>query len=297
MTTPKANSITETIPLDILAEFIPLSSLDYDCLHELQNQCRIVDLYPGKRLFSKGNNDEFVYYLYEGSINLDNGRSNITLTHEMPEAYQAIAPKKPRKFTVTANTPSTFIAIDSNLLDIYLSLGHNQGYLVEDIPELQSVNSSENWMVLLLQTRIFHRISPVNIQMLFNNLQILHVSKGDVIIEQDQIGDYYYFIKQGNCSVIRFDSASGGINIIAELAPGQGFGEEALISGKRRNATIQMSTDGILLRLSKEHFNKLLQEPLITMVEHKQLDELLSNGAQCIDVRTPEEYQIFHLEL
>ena len=45
---------------------------------------------------------------------------------------------------------------------------------------------------------------------------------------------------------------------LAELGMGDTFGEEALISGAHRNATVTMITDGVLMRLGKDDFNTLL---------------------------------------
>jgi CRP-like cAMP-binding protein len=46
---------------------------------------------------------------------------------------------------------------------------------------------------------------------------------------------------------------------LAELGLGNTFGEEALISEDKRNATVRMLTDGALMRLKKADFLELMK--------------------------------------
>ena len=84
----------------------------------------------------------------------------------------------------------------------------------------------------------------------------------------------------------------GGVSMtLAELKSGDTFGEEALVSAARRNATVTMKTDGSLLRLSKQEFDVLLREPLLHAINMEQSKHKVLNGAQWIDVRYMSEYQ------
>ncbi len=77
---------------------------------------------------------------------------------------------------------------------------------------------------------------------------------------------------------------------------GETFGEEALISGATRNATITMLTDGVLMRLAKDDFNTLLNEPMLQWVDHEQGLQIVAKGGMWLDVRLPSEYEHWHLE-
>jgi rhodanese-related sulfurtransferase len=82
---------------------------------------------------------------------------------------------------------------------------------------------------------------------------------------------------------------------LAELGVGDSFGEEALISNAKRNATITMLTDGTLMRLAKEDFNTLLNEPMLNWVDYDQAREIVDSGKGCwLDVRLPGEYENNH---
>ena len=117
----------------------------------------------------------------------------------------------------------------------------------------------------------------------------IEAKKGEVVIREGAQGDYYYLIEFGRCQVER---TVGGVSLtLAELKSGDTFGEEALVSEAKRNATVTMKTDGVLLRLSKQDFNELLREPLLRRINMEQAKQKVLGGAEWIDVRYMSEYQ------
>ena len=81
---------------------------------------------------------------------------------------------------------------------------------------------------------------------------------------------------------------------LAELQVGDTFGEEALISEAKRNATVSMETDGSLMRLNKDDFSKLLNEPMLEWVDLEQAEDIIAEGGQWLDVRLPSEFEAQH---
>ena len=83
---------------------------------------------------------------------------------------------------------------------------------------------------------------------------------------------------------------------LAELGPGDSFGDQALISDEKRSATVTMLTDGTLMRLNKSDFNSLLKEPMLQWVSYAEGTERVANtGAKWLDVRMPSEFASAHL--
>jgi rhodanese-related sulfurtransferase len=121
-------------------------------------------------------------------------------------------------------------------------------------------------------------------------------SAGDVIVRQGDEGDFFYVIVSGRCAVSRETPLNREGIRLAELGMGETFGEEALISGATRNATVTMLTDGVLMRLAKDDFNTLLNEPMLRWVDHDQAKEIVAKGGAWLDVRLPSEYEHWHLE-
>ena len=135
----------------------------------------------------------------------------------------------------------------------------------------------------------FSQLPPAHIDALLRRFERIEATEGEVIIREGAEGDYYYLVESGRCQVERL---VGGVSMnLAELKSGDTFGEEALVSAARRNATVTMKTDGSLLRLSKQDFDALLREPLLRGINIEQANQKALNGAQWIDVRYMSEYQ------
>ena len=83
---------------------------------------------------------------------------------------------------------------------------------------------------------------------------------------------------------------------LARLGVGDNFGEEALISGGKRNASIIMLTDGVLMSLSKTDFLELMNEPLLNWVNYSEAKEIANGQGIWVDVRLPAEFQSQHLD-
>ena len=147
-----------------------------------------------------------------------------------------------------------------------------------------------------LQSGIFSHLPAANVEEMFKRMETVHVTAGQVIIQQGAVGDYYYLIQSGVAEVTRVKDASQPALVLAELVDGSAFGEEALVSDTKRNATVTMKTDGELLRLNKKDFLELLKEPVIQQVNMQEAQAKVNDGAVWADVRLPAEYAYDHIE-
>jgi rhodanese-related sulfurtransferase len=127
-------------------------------------------------------------------------------------------------------------------------------------------------------------------------MQRMSYSAGDTVIRQGGEGDYFYAIVDGRCVVTRETPLNREGVKLAELGKGDTFGEEALISGAKRNATVSMLTDGVVMRLGKDDFNTLLNEPMLQWVDVEEARALIGRGARWLDVRLPSEYEHVHFD-
>lgn len=140
-----------------------------------------------------------------------------------------------------------------------------------------------------LRNGVFAPLPPARIAELLARFERIEAKCGDVLIREGEEGDYYYVIESGRCRVER---VVGGVNVaLAELKGGDAFGEEALASDARRNATVSLATDGRLLRLGKKDFKELLGEPLLQRLSYAESLERVARGAAWLDVRYPSEYR------
>jgi rhodanese-related sulfurtransferase len=110
-----------------------------------------------------------------------------------------------------------------------------------------------------------------------------------MVIKEGDEGDFYYVIESGRFQVERL--VGGAKVVLAELKGGDSFGEEALVSEAKRNASVIGLGEGELLRLGREDFNELLREPLLKRAGFEEAAERVRRGALWLDVRYPSEYQ------
>jgi len=291
----------ESKPLDLglLRSFSPLDGLKPENLQTLARKTMLRELSAGRVLFKEGDSDKRTYYLVSGVLELMRDERSVTvLRGGSPEARNPIAPFTPRRYTARAVSDRVeFITIDSDMLDMMLTWDQTGSY---EVGELSSANdqapASDDWMTTLLQTKAFHRIPPANIQAIFMRMQRMETKAGDVIIKQGDDGDYFYVIVKGKCLVTRETPLNKAGIKLAELAMGDTFGEEALIADAKRNANITMLTDGALMRLAKDDFRTLLNEPLLQWVTFDQAKDIVAQGGKWLDVRLPSEFENFHLD-
>jgi CRP-like cAMP-binding protein len=291
----------ESKPLDLglLRSFSPLDGLKPENLQTLARKTVLRELSVGRLLFKEGDSDKRTFYLVSGVLELlKDDRSVQVLRAGSPEARNPIAPFTPRRYTARAVSERVeFIAIDSDMLDMMLTWDQTGSY---EVGELTSANeqapASDDWMTTLLQTKAFHRIPPANIQAIFMRMQRVETKAGDVIIKQGDDGDYFYVIVKGKCLVTRETPLNKAGIKLAELGMGDTFGEEALIADAKRNANITMLTDGALMRLAKDDFRKLLNEPMLHWVTFEQGQQIVDQGGKWLDVRLPSEFETFHME-
>ncbi len=273
----------------LLKTFVPPSALNTENFHELAGKAVVEEVPQGRTIFKAGDTDRKSIYVVEGEVDLvlPTGQK-LPIRSGTESARHPIGNQQPRKHTAVAKTVCKITRIDSDLLDILLTWDQMSGIEVGEITN--SEEGEDDWMTRILQSKAFMQVPAGNIQTMFMRIQEHVVKAGDVIIKQGDDGDYYYIIKHGKCKVTR-PSKSGSELILATLSDGAAFGEEALLSEAKRNANIIMTTDGVLMRLSKADFNQLLKEPMLNWVTRKQADELVQKeGAVFLDVRLESEH-------
>ena len=286
----------EQVSTELLRGFSPLDGLKRDNLAALARKVQVRELTPGQLLFKEGDTEKRTIYVVAGVLELlSGGKLAGTVEGGSEVARQPVAPVYPRRVTAKARDRVRFISIDSDLLDVMLTWDQTGTYEVSEL-QGKSDQGNEDWMTMLLQTKAFHKIPPANIQAIFMRMQQINYRTGDVILKQGAEGDYFYVLIRGSALVTRETPLSKEGIKLAELNVGDTFGEEALISDAKRNATVTMQTDGAVMRLGKEDFKKLLNEPMLEWVSRSQAQDIIRQGGQWLDVRLPSEFENQHLD-
>jgi CRP-like cAMP-binding protein len=285
------------VDVALLRKFSPLDGMKKENLLALARKVGISQLPASRLLFKEGDRDKFTYWLISGLIELREGENTVAMIRGgTPEARNALSPKLPRKLTARAVDPIEYLAVDSELLDMMITWDQTGTYEVAELQAQFTGSGGDDWMTTLLQTQAFHRIPPANIQAIFLRMQRMNCRAGEIIIQQGAEGDYFYAIVNGKCLVTRETPLNRDGLKLAELTIGDTFGEEALISEAKRNATVTMITDGVLMRLNKKDFRELMNEPLVQWVSYPQAREIIARGGRWLDVRLPSEHQNLAIE-
>ena len=112
---------------------------------------------------------------------------------------------------------------------------------------------------------LFKDLAPAQRAELSAALEEKPVSASHPIFWVGDVGASFYIIKQGRITLSCPDDSGQEITL-AELGPGQFFGELSLLDGGRRTATARATTDAILFSLDRGPFQQfLLKHPAATI--------------------------------
>ncbi|MGQ0441844.1 MAG: cyclic nucleotide-binding domain-containing protein [Methylophilaceae bacterium] len=295
----------DPLPVDktVLAKFDPVSRLSPGRLDELAEVCIMEQVSKNldpTRMTTAGMQ---ALYLLAGDLGIryENGHK-VILRGGTDAAKHAVDSERLKIKDTIALTPIDVVRIDVDLLDIMLTWDQLSGYVApesarqENQPTAHFKMDDASFNAFKLKNGVFSLLPAANIERMFARLSSIEVGAGQTVVTQGQGGDYYYLIQQGTAVVSRIKDASQPPEILAEISNGAAFGEEALASDTKRNATVTMKTDGQLLRLKKQDFVELLKAPIVNVVTMQQAQQQVANGAVWLDVRFESEYRYHHLE-
>ncbi|MFU8788500.1 MAG: cyclic nucleotide-binding domain-containing protein [Methylobacter sp.] len=281
----------------IIHKLIPLATIpgtQFDALCAKINVEEIHDDF----LFKRGDIDPQLVYLIAGEVTLQAAGMVIDVIAAGSDSGKfALAHQIPRKIDALANGTVRFFRLDADIINnlpplAYKADKEDNSYMVIDETE----SDPDDWMTALLRSPIFQRLPPANLQKILMGLESVNFNKGDTILEQGGIGDYYYLIKKGQCLLTRKPSPNAKEIKLAQLGNGDTFGEDSLLSGAPRNVTITALTDITLLRLNKQQFVSLIKDPSLKFVDFAQMQQAVQQGAVLLDVRSQDDYDRHHID-
>lgn len=281
-----------TLDQDTIKQLVPFNELLRHQFQEALKCCELLTVPPRKKLFKRGDTDPYWYYLLQGSVDLLDEDFNITsFSADDPECRHALDDRTPHRFSAITTQNSQILRVDRKRLDLAITWEQAGDYGVEESDE-QEVD----WMSALLESEVFAKVPPANIQRLFTAFKNVEKNLGDIVVAEGESGDHFYVIEHGSVTVSKRVEQS--IQHVARLGPGQFFGEEALIGETTRNATVTMETDGALMYLEKEEFKNLLEQPVLNRITERDLEAMQADNTSLVllDVRLSGEFKHFHRE-
>lgn len=288
----------DILDIRVLAALEPISSFSPARLRELLDYCHLESVAQGSDPFKARPPTGQSVYLLRGELEVVYEDGNRVLIRSGSEwARHPIGKRQPTIRSARAVSNVQMLRVDDDLLDRMVTWDQFASH--DDVKSLGLKDASDTAVKRLLYSGMFSaenlsnspfaHLPSANIGKLLNRIEAIAVWDKDVIVREGEEGDYYYLIESGRAQVTR---QVGGTNLVlAEIKAGDVFGEEALISDSRRNATVTMKSNGVLLRLKKEDFLELMQEPLLHRISYRDAKEKVAQGAVWMDVRHPPEYR------
>jgi len=112
---------------------------------------------------------------------------------------------------------------------------------------------------ILSELPFFENFSGEELSYFANNLSLRSFPKNTLLFEQNEIGNYLFFVVNGEVEV-KIKSQNTQQFVVAKFGPGSSIGEMSLIDDYPRSATIMVSKPSDLLLLTRQCLDRLCSE-------------------------------------
>jgi len=246
----------------------------------------------GQLVCREGDTDRYCVWLIKGSVEtLSGGQQVRRVDAGTNMALSPLAEHQPRTLTVRTLSEVGLLKLPRDRISDITQMAResDNGIALSELSD--DDDSADDWMSMLLRSPLYSNLPVTNIQRLMSSMEAIAFNRGDVIVRQGDFGDYFYFLSKGQARVVRQAREGEPPVLLAELNAGVSFGEEALVAGLPRNATVSMVTEGRVMRLCKADFEELVLAPTLNCIAWVEAEKLIAAGARWLDVRFSEEFE------
>src|ERR1043165_2249510 len=111
----------------------------------------------------------------------------------------------------------------------------------------------------LARVPLFQRLEPHELEHLAEDVEQVNYKAGDVIFHEYDAGDALYVVEEGSVRIWVTDEDVKQVTL-AELTPGQFFGELSVLDRGQRSSSASAVVETHLYRLSSDNFQKVLMD-------------------------------------
>lgn len=198
-------------------------------------------------------------------------------------------PLEGRSTEIIASAPATLCRIARDKLDYLISWR----VMLDELPADDATVRAR--LTQLRYPAIFMNLPFTNVVKAFQRMTTRHVKAGEEIIKQGEPGDLFYIIESGRAEIWQQGPYDDEQKLVGVRVPGNHVGDEALVTGGSRNATVRVVEDSTLLVLAKDDFKELISQPMVNEVEIPVAKALAERGYRFLDVRYEEEWEDGHI--
>lgn len=112
---------------------------------------------------------------------------------------------------------------------------------------------------MLIDCDLFNHLAPAELRAAAHYFGVSKIAAGEDIFSEGDVGSFMCVVHDGSIAVIKSNQNEEQVQV-ATLGPGRAIGEMAVLDGEHRSATCRAATDSVLLTLSKEALDKMLEE-------------------------------------
>ena len=226
--------------------------------------------------------DEFI--VHDSTFTIEqNKQVCLMLVQEVLKALTGSMPLRPR-FTQTGMQRTKFecggctglIRFEYKKENAYSTLQMN---LLEVAKKRAKKQLLEEFFDLLREMELFEPLDDFDLQDLALLMKLQKFSANKVIIEAGEVGTHFYVVLSGTVAVVREDDNQ----VIAEIGPGDIFGEMSLLSGELTYPSVYSKTPVQLAALKAKDFKHVLSRyPILQIFFYR----VLVNRAQANTIRS-----------
>jgi len=111
---------------------------------------------------------------------------------------------------------------------------------------------------MLSESKLFSHLPYSELESVARHFGILQVEEDETIFKEGDIGNFMCIVYTGRVAIIKSDQ-NGREVIMATEGAGHTLGEMAVLDGERRSASCVAETDCILVTLSREAMDEMLE--------------------------------------
>lgn len=292
---------TTIVNKELFDKFLPLNLIPPELRDDVIKHAMVTSFDVCKNIVKHSDRSTLYHYLIDGYAEVRHSFTHRTnISHDSEKACYPLEEHIQHGGVVRAVTPCRVMIINRDYIHEVMTRPERNEYGVIHLEEQVTLGEEiaidddykSDWMTIFYQSQLAVNLSASRIQQVITQLNNVDVRSGQVIIECHSPGDYFYIIKEGYAEVIT-DRAGPYKGDRFTLEPGDYFGDEALIADTIRNATIVMTSDGLIGKMSADVFADVIKSALVvtpTVTDFLRIDHPLY-----YDVRLPIEYNKSHI--
>ena len=200
------------------------------------------------------------YYLLEGRIRLTDAGAGRVVAAGSARAREPVYPGAREIETLTA---ALFLRVDPPAPDIVAAT---------DLADVAEVRDDDPWQQRFLMSPLMQRLEPAAWQRILRAMTSERHLAGERIISAGATADRCFVLCSGRAEILSADAGS----MLATLEPGSLFGEDALITGRVRNASVLMRSPGSTVSLPADQFAIWLLQTVVQPLSHPHDRHLIS---------------------